>query len=448
MATAGIVFRIVYTCIYVLLCLVLAALLLVVPGDFVRQALATTRQLINVIVIAIVYVLTLLIVLFVYALRLYVTRTVLASIPKTWIPTEKGDVTKEVWKMIATSLGRSAAIAWEARPKVIAPEVLHPIAEEVSEEAKASGTHAKEGRKSLQLFRTKAPATVEDEMGIALPTVRPVWGEIEHPGWGSPASVDLANLQYSTVLSELPNLIEAKAVSQAPADIKPGAAPPTLNADAVALLQRGLNMSMRDYISHLISLQVLPSSEDVSEFLDTYERARFSTRPMSNATFRQLMHLFAELLRSMQPLDTSVIYGYPDPGSSYADSDGHIDDDAPLDTTPTTPTRSISSSFSVSRSSTRSRARRPKLPARNSSTSTWHQYRTAPTTPRSKVGGGAISRTPSSHSTRSFAHIRRPYPISQPSSSSLSLSQGSVIRLATREDSGGLPYVLRLSDTL
>ncbi|KAI0592774.1 sucrase/ferredoxin domain-containing protein [Biscogniauxia sp. FL1348] len=407
--------------IYVLLCLVLAALLLVVPGDFVRQALATTRQLINVIIIAIVY---------------------------TWIPTDKGDVTKEVWKMIATSLGRSAAIAWEARPKVIAPEPLHPIAEEVSEEAKANGTRAKEGRKSLQLFRTKPPATVEDEMGIALPAVRPVWGEIEHPGWGSPASVDLANLQYSTVLSELPNLIEAKAVSQAPAEFKPGAAPPTLNADAVALLQRALNMSMRDYISHLISLQVLPSSEDVSEFLNTYERARFSTRPMSNTTFRQLMHLFAELLRSMQPLDTSVLYGYPDPGSSYAESDGHIDDDAPLDTTPTTPTRSISSSFSVSRSSTRSRARRPKLPARNSSTSTWHQYRTAPTTPRSKVGGGAISRTPSSHSTRSFVHLRRPYPISQPSSSSLSLSQGSVIRLATREDSGGLPYVLRLSDTL
>ncbi|KAI1506655.1 sucrase/ferredoxin domain-containing protein [Biscogniauxia marginata] len=448
MASAGIIFRVVYTSIYVFLCLVLAVLLLVVPGDFVRQVLVDHYRLINVIIIAIVYVLALLIVLFVYALRLYVTRTVLASIPKTWIPIDKGDITKEVWKMIATSLGRSAAIAWEARPKVIAPETLPPIVEEVSDEAKANDAPAKEGRKSLQLFRSKPPATVEDEMGIALPELRPVWGEIEHPGWGSPASPDLPNLQYSTVLSELPNLIEAKAVSQAPADFKPGAVPPTLNADAVALLQRALNMSMRDYISHLISLHVLPSSQYVSEFLDTYERARFSTRPMSNAMFRRLTHLFAELLRNMQPLDTSILYGYPDPGSSYADSDGHIDDDAPLDTTPTTPTRSIASSFSISRSSTRSHPRRPNLPARNSSSNTWHQYRTAPTTPKSKTGGTALSRTPSSRSTMSFAQTRRPYPVSQPSSSSLSLSQSSVIRLATREDNGNLPYVLRLADTL
>ncbi|KAI1760598.1 hypothetical protein GGR53DRAFT_74509 [Hypoxylon sp. FL1150] len=451
------VFRIVYTSIYILLCLLLAALLLVVPGDFVRQVLTkTNRQYINLIVTATVYVLTVLIVLFVYALRLYVTRTVLASIPKTWIPIEKGDVTKEVRKMIATNLSRSAAIAWEARPKVIAPDTGIASFDGTAEEITRASGEAKEQRKSLQLFRPKPPATVEEKMGISLPPLLPVWGEIEHDGWGSPTSPDLPNLQYCTVIAELPNLIEAKAVSQAPPDPNSAVDPPTLDADAVALLQRAPHMTMRDYVAHLVGVGVLPpNSQDsttLDEFLDCYERARFSTRPLSNAGFRHLMHLFAELLRAMQPLDSasSSLYGPEDPndrdGGMYDESDGHIDDDAPRDTTPTTPARSDSSSLSVA-SSTRSRG------ARGESAHTWQRYRTAPTTPRSKTTGG---RAPSSKSNSpsgsgSFAQARRAYPVSQASSSSLrsasQASQASVIRLATREDFGDLPYVLRVGET-
>ncbi|KAL7623710.1 hypothetical protein AAE478_005262 [Parahypoxylon ruwenzoriense] len=448
MTNTNLAFRIAYTSIYILLCLLLAALVLVVPGDFVRQVLLSSNQYINLIVTAIVFVLTVLIVLFIYALRLYVTRTVLASIPKTWIPIEKGDATKEVRKMIATNLGRSAAIAWEARPKVIAPPTREPSLADVTEKTMAAEGDVKEQRRSLQLFRPKPPATVEQQMGISLPPLRPVWGEVEHDGWGSPGSPDLANLQYSTVLSELPNLIEAKAVSQAPLDPDSATNPPTLDAEAVALLQRAPNMAVRDYAFHLVGIGVLPSSQVAFEFLDSYERARFSTRPLSNANFRQLMHLFADLLRTMRPLDPAAHYqpGYSD--DAYSESDGHIDDDAPRDTTPTTPARSGSSSLSLSGSSIRSRTRRPNLPTRKSSTKTWHQYQTAPNTPKSRVGSMGISHSPSTSSSNSFAQTRRPYLASQTSTSSLrSVSQASVIRLATREDRGDLPYVLRIGDT-
>ncbi|KAI0882666.1 uncharacterized protein GGS22DRAFT_47639 [Annulohypoxylon maeteangense] len=440
----NLVFRITYTSIFFLLCLVLIALLLVVPGDFIRQVLFTSKRYINLIVLAIVVVITLLIILFIYALRLYVTRTVLASIPKTWIPTEKGDAPKEVRKMIATDLSRSAAIAWGAYPKVITPPTRAPSPGDKAEEAMAEG-NMKDERKSLQLFRSKPPTTVEEKMGILLPSLRPVWGEVEHDGWGSPNSPDLPNLQYSNVISELPNLIEAKAVTQAPPDPDSIAIPPTLDADAVALLRRSSCMTMRDYVTHLMNVGVLPSSQDAFSFIDNYERARFSTRPLSNAHFRHLMHLFAELLRSIRPLDTGSIYhGTED---AYSESDGHIDDDAPH-TTPTTPARSNSTSISLrSGSSTRSRALRPNLGGRNSSSHTWNQYRTAPTTPRSKAGGKGLSHTSSTNSGSSFAQTRRIYAASHTSSSSLrSASQTSIIRLATREDRSDLPYVLRIGE--
>ncbi|KAI8956449.1 hypothetical protein F5Y11DRAFT_353784 [Daldinia sp. FL1419] len=444
----NLVTRIVYASIYLLLCLLLAALFLVVPGDFIRQDIFYSNQYINLIVLAIVSVLTVLIVLFIYILRLYVTRTVLASIPKTWIPIEKGDVPKEVRKVIVTDLGRSAAIALGAHPKVIAPVIRATSLEDVAEEVVIPDGNSKKSRLSFQFFKPKSPATAEEQLGISFPTLYPVWGEIEHDGWGSPSSPDLANLQYSTILSELPNLIEAKAVSQAPVDPTSAMNPPMFDADAVSVLQRRSNMTMRDYVTHLISIGVLSSSQEAFEFLDSYERARFSTRPMSNAHFRQLMHLFAELLRAMQPLDTASLYEPHSPDDAYSESYGHIDDDAPRDTNPTTPARSGSVSFSISGSSTRSRARRLTLPDHNSSTHTWNQYRTAPTTPRSKIGGRRTSQSTTSSSGRSFTQTRRHYPSSQASNASFrSASQSSVIRLATREDRGDLPYVLRIGES-
>ncbi|KAI0154325.1 hypothetical protein GGR57DRAFT_111140 [Xylariaceae sp. FL1272] len=444
-------FRIAYNSIYAFLCLILGILLLVVPADFTLQALRTTHQVINLIVIGIIYALTVIIVLFVYALRLYVTRSVLAGIPRAWLPVKKGDVTNDVNDMIVVSLSRSAAIALEARPKVMAPDLIPSDTASVADREQSEIPEESDRRRSRQLFRSKPPVTVEDQMGIALPSVRPVWGHIEHSGWGSPASPDLANLQYTTVISELPNLIEAKAVSLAPSDPEadPLSEAPTLNADALELLQRLPTMTMRQYIQHLTELEVLSESEELSEFLRLYEQDRFSGRPMPNATFRELMHLFAEVLRSMQPLDPSVLYEGQGHDPSYFGFDGHIDDDAPQDSAPTTPTRSIASSFSITRPHSQRRQSRLGFGHRNSSANTRNQYGTAPTTPKSKAGGTMASRSLSASSGNSFAQSRRPYPASLSSSSSMrSVSQGSVIRLATAQDPGDLPYVLRLTDSL
>ncbi|KAI0099318.1 hypothetical protein GGR51DRAFT_535660 [Nemania sp. FL0031] len=447
MTSAGLASRIAYHSVYAALWLILIALLLVVPGDFVAQALTTTHQFINLIVIAIVYAITFLIVLFVYLLRLYVTRTVLASIPKQWIPIDKGDVKKEVRNVIIKGLSESAAVAWQARPRVITPHSTPSAAPGSAATAEnTEDVQATDSRRSLQLFRSKPAAA------ISSPPLRPVWGEVEHYGWGSPASPDLPNIQYSTVLAELPNLIEAKAVAQAPPDPESAAPIPQLDADAVMLLQRAPSMTMRSYVAHLTELYVLPASQDLVHFLDLYERVRFSGRPMSNATFRKLMHLFAELLRAMRPLNPTMLYDLRDDSSSHFGFDGHIDDDAPQNSNPTTrtPTPSLRSAYSFDRGSTRSHQHVARLVARNSSAATKHHYRTAPTTPRSKADATVASRSPSSASSvGSFAQSRRPYPASQASSASLaSMSQGSVIRLATAQDSGTLPYVLRLTDTL
>ncbi|KAI1271500.1 hypothetical protein F5Y07DRAFT_343475 [Xylaria sp. FL0933] len=457
MPSTRLVSRIAYNTVYGFLCLVLTLLLLVVPGDFIQQALTSTHQIINLIVIAIVYVITFLIVLFVYFLRLYVTRTVLASIPKSWMPIDKGDVKKEVHSMIVKSQTRNAAIAWKARPKVLtpsdapgAPDVVARGGEEVvAGDAFTGSAQPKKSRRSRPLSRSGNPGAGKDEstMESSVPLLRPFWGEIEHNGWASPASPDLPNLQYATVLAELPNLIEAKAVAQAPPD--PGSAPngPVMDAEAVMLLQRAPDMTLRSYIAHLASLDVLPGSQDVVRFLDLYERVRFSGHPMSNATFRSLMQLFAKVLGAMQPLDPRILYG--DDNSSFS-FDGHIDDDAPQDSNPTTRTptpslKSIRSNYSADRNP--SSARAPRLGAQTSSAAAQSQYRTAPTTPRSRARGTFASRSPSTTSSASsFTQSRRPYPASE--ASSVSLGSGSVIRLATASDTGSLPYVLRLTDTI
>lgn len=494
----------IYNAVYVLLCLLLAALILVTPGDAIRQTYFNTLQYTSIVIIAIAYLVTVLIVLFIYSLRLYVTRTVLASIPKSWIPIGKGEVKKGVREMIGKELGRSAAIAWHARPKVGSaamadgPGHLDVVAEEEdgAGDQNASRDVEKGRRLSPRWPRLKKVTTVENEMGISLPPTKPVWGNIEHPGWGSPDSPDLANVQYSAVLAELPNLIEAKAMSLAPPLTDASGDASLFDPEALAVLQRTGNMGMRSYVGRLVDLGVLESSE-VAEFLDVYERARFSTRPIPVAMFRRLMHLFAHLLRSAAPLDRDVLDTMRDMDDMYPDSEtgsradegsirraggrnhhADIDDDAPQHTGPTTPARSTRSlrtlesnpSLEASGSPGSVRVtRRPGMVARNSSPNTRTQYGTAPTTPKSRTGrstamsqrrqrlrsGSKTGSSRSGSSANSFAQTRRPFMAgslgsrSQGSSlrSSSRGSQGSVIRLARHDDAGDLPYVLRVSDT-
>ncbi|KDN66041.1 putative sucrase/ferredoxin domain-containing protein [Colletotrichum sublineola] len=442
MFSPRVIFRFIYGSFYFVLCFLLTLLLLITPGDTIYQAYSNNQPY-NIWIIAATLVLTLLIVSFIYATRLYLNKTILASIPKSWVPIEKGDVNKKVHEMITADLKRSASIAYDARPRIETSLLGSDMGEVLAEKQNSGSSSA--ARKRFQLPTLKKPATTEKETGIALPPRRPVWGEIEHYGWSSPNSIDLPDLQYSTVLSELPNLIEAKALTLAPPDRSSPAHPPMLDADAVALLQRPLSMSLRDYLGHLAELGVISLNATTADFLSTYEYARFSTRPISNAQFREVMHLFAAILRGMRPLHPAVL-GPMDGPSEVSDSD--IDNDAPMATNPTTP-RSLSRSVTQSTQGSYIR-REPTVNARNSSAHTWAQYRTAPATPLGTLAG-AISR---SSSLNSFAQTRQAYgPRHFSSNASLrsrasgSSASGSIIRLATRRDSTDLPYVLSLRET-
>ncbi len=246
---------------------------------------------------------------------------------------------------------------------------------------------------------------MEKELGIDLPPCQAVWGVIEHPGWAPPQQPmlpaaphadgashlagrhaggnsgavtitaaaagmfgDDVTLQYSTVVAELPNLIEGKALMLAPPDPESANEPPLLDAEAVALLQRPVAMGLREYLSHLASLGVIdldqgqdegynkdptpvrdavhgdgsdvdarPFREVVASFIATYEYARFSAEMLTYEAFRQLMHDLATILRRMAPLDPTMLlhddddgysddyggeYGESEHGGSYGDLEG------------------------------------------------------------------------------------------------------------------------------
>ncbi|KAH8899721.1 hypothetical protein GQ53DRAFT_741901 [Thozetella sp. PMI_491] len=449
MSATSLAFKIVYNALYYFLYLVLLAFLIVTPADLIHQALQHHQGYI-ILVIALCYLVTIIFVAFIYAARLYISRSVLASIPKQWIPVEKGDMPRMVRALVAEYLSRSAAITYEARPRI--PPVTAPGNAEQGDEEE--GHAPQPGAQGLQIHRIAQKGPEDGAITITIPKHKAPWGEIEHPGWASPLSPDLPDLQYNSVISELPNLIEAKALTLAPEDPESSPSQPMLDAEAVGLLQRADNMGLRDYLAHLAELGVMEPSPTIADFITKYEYARFSARPLSNDRFRDLMHLFAEVLRAMGPMDPAVLdpqaEGDDDNDSLRAPSyDTDIDNDAPMRTNPSTPgsrrslrRRRSGGSLGIARkgstSTTNSRLQRPGLVARNSSANTW-QFRTAPTTPKSRRT--AISR---SSSTNSFAQTRHPYPASEGSSPSVrSLSGGSVIRLADTRDDTDLPYVLR-----
>jgi hypothetical protein len=430
----GLFFRIIYRSIYFLLYIILLGLLLITPGDAIERSLHNGQNY-NIWIIAVSYVVTIAVVFFVYALRLYVNKTALNSIPKTWIPIERTDVNKIVYRMITSGLNRSAAIAHESKPRVKTEEAARGL----DGEQHASRIHTISGNNNTAPTGTQGATVI-------LPPHHEVWGEIEHNGWASPNSADLPNLQYSTVLAELPHLIEGKAMAMAPLEPTSDTDLPRIDAEAQALLQRMPEMSLRDYLEALAGLGVLDIDNNVTSFLRQYECARFSTRPISMATFRSIMHHFAEILRSIRPLNLDALVGsVSGSGDDWPSLDTDMDEDGGVQTTSRSP--SLSSQGSV---------RRP--PVRTPSANTFAHYRTAPNTPGSLRTTQNIQNTlHPSQSHQSFSQTRRPYPVSQPSSASLrskasgmstsSSGSNSVIRLSIREDEGSLPYVLSLSQT-
>jgi hypothetical protein len=437
------VFHIFYNSSYWLLGLVLFCLVLVTPADTIRQAIRN-HQLYNVFVIAGAYVLTLFLAMIIWATRIWTTRSVLAAIPKTWIPVEKDDVTKNVRKMIVGSLSSSAVIAWDARPRVQSsppapvPEVVAD--EKVADPVTRPSTSNTQKERALLYKRRASTEKGEGNHVIDIPSNKPVWGEIAHRGWSSPASPDLPNLQYTSVILELPHLIEARAVSVAPRDPESAAEQPLPDIRAVDLLQRPVSMGLRDYIGHLIGIGVITSQLTANEFLSVYEYARFSPRPLGEEEFRNLMKLFADLLRGIQSLSPAVLANLDiDPPES------NIDDDASSKSTPRSRSqasdqRSVSIR-SFSDGTIRTAFSRPPGTSGTGTTKRVSEFASvATTTPKNYK---RILST--SNSVQSFSQTRRPYMgSSSGSSTSLSSSQGSVIRLTPTNDAADLPYTLMI----
>jgi len=433
-------FRIFYLFAYLVLYIALVVLLVITPGDAIRQAL-NNRQLYNVFVIAGAYFVTGLLAVIIWASRLYTNRSVLQAIPKTWIPVEKGDVDKKVRKMIVGSLARSAAVAWDSRPRIpqqIPTVVSEPEARESV--AKPAETEAEKREKEKEGLLQKGHSQMEkEEHTITIPPARPVWGDISHPGWSSPLSPDLPDLQYTTVILELPHLIEARAVSLAPPDLESSIQPPLPDIRVVELLQRPTAMGLREYIGHLTTIGLITSPPIAAEFLAAYENARFSARPLNERQFRNLMAQFAELLQSMAALSPAVLASL-----DIETEESDIDGDASSSSTPVTQrSRSLASTHS-GRSHNSSegtiRTTRSHRAGNGSPSKRTEGYITAPATPRLKK----IRTTSRSSSMNSFAQTRPPYTgrVSSSSSSIRSTGQGSVIRLSRTDEAGDLPYTL------
>lgn len=482
MTRLHLLWRIFYHSLYYFLSLILLLLLCVTPADSIRQSYFN-KQRFHILIIIICLSVAVAAVVCIYIFRLYVTRTALAAIPKHYVPIEKGDVRKRVRKMIVAGLSRSAAIAYESRPRVVAgTRPMTASSEGKPEQGGENQRDATVAKKTLRIFDLKKATTAEEKMGIELPPHKAVWGEIEHYGWASPNSPDLPNLQYSTVIQELPNLIEAKALTLAPPAPASELGQPSLDPEAGELLQRKDNLGLRQYLAQLAELDVLPASRTTADFLNSYEYARYSTRPISNARFRELMHLFAEILRTMQSLDPAMLHGLgstSDDASLSTESD--IDNDAPRESPSTPRSRASQPSLRRQRSSATAstktsasssgggsnnsngsqvRRRRELLPVRNSSQGTWAgTYRTAPTTPKSRKAAATPSPASSSSASlrsagNSFTQTRQPYAAGSVARSrsnvsvGSTVSGGSVIRLSERVGPGELPYVLTLADTL
>lgn len=377
----------------------LLCLILLTPVDAIYQCWETNR-LTNIFFITGAYVMTFLLAVLIYATRIYTNRSTLAGIPKAWIPIEREDVSKSVRRLVMEELARSAVISYQARPR------------DTSDEADSFQSH-----KNLLVDR-----------------VHPPWGHVEHPGWSSPSSPDLPNLPYRTVIQELPNLIEAKAVSLAPADaLGPVSPDPFPDTRVVEVLQRPASMGLRQYIRHLTSLGAIDPPELGADFLTLYERARFSSHELRESDFRDLMHLFAEILRGMTSLATLVLDEIRD-SASYrrADSEsviGPSDEEGETDTGdqygydgPFTPIRSNSL--------------RPSIISIGSTWATQSGYDTAPAmqSPASgrSTGGYFVGglHTPSTRSLRRVQSVQS------------GSSGGSVIRLTQTGSPTDLPYTI------
>ena len=288
-------FRIFYSTTYTTLYLICLCFLAITPISLIWAAIETS-VLQYTIMIGGTYVLTASIAIFIYASRLYTNRTVLAGVGKAYIPVEEGEVGKGVRKMIKKQLDRSAMLAWESRPRDVLGEILQAEQQDALPQETMSAS--------------RNDYTVGKE--IPVDPANPPWGDVQHAGWSSPARTDggvMPNLQFTTVIAELPNLIEARAVSLAPPDplMTPTEGPALADPLVVDLLRRPQTMGVRDYLAQLSYLGLVNPPAIGQSFLHQYENARFGGLAITEGEFKELMSAFAELLAGMTELDGAIV---------------------------------------------------------------------------------------------------------------------------------------------
>lgn len=408
-------FRILSSVIFTFLSILLGLLILLTPADAIYQCYKND-QLVSIFVIAGAYVVTFLLAGLIYASRIYTNRSTLAGIPKAWIPVEKADVGKSVRRLVVEGLARSAIIAYQARPR---------------------DTTGEERERERQ--GEEAP-----DQGLTISNSdNPPWGSISHPGWSPPSSSDLPDLEYEPVIEELPNLIEAKAVSLAPVD--PLLTPPPRaherahdhdfpshnqhqllpDARVVDVLKRPITMCFRDYISHLSSLGLINPPHLGGQFLSIYEHARFSSHPLTENEFRSLMGILAEILRGMTALDPDLVV-------DIQDSDLHRGDKSFTGSFGNGDTGTMD--FQDNYSDTRSQYSGSHLSGPSSTGSVERSTYTAPVSHRTAGSAWTGDRSAMGPRTPSMNSLRRVQ-------SNVSRSSGnSVIRLADARSPLDLPY--------
>ena len=292
-------FRIFYSTTYTALWFLTLVLLAITPSTLLYTAIAA-QALQYTFMIGGAWFLTAMLAIFIYSSRLYTNRSVLAGVGKAYIPVEDGEVDRKVRKMIVAQLERSSIVAWEARPRDALGEIMQA---------------EKEG-----VLHDDAQSFNRDEWTVGsiikVDPSRPPWGEVQHPGWTAPAQARgevLGNLQFETVIAELPNLIEARAVSLAPADPDPDASvfaetgQPAADPVVVEILKRQEKMGLREYLTQLSYLGLINPPAIAHEFLLRYERARFGGLPSTETQFNNLMAVFAQLLEGMAVLSPVII---------------------------------------------------------------------------------------------------------------------------------------------
>lgn len=244
------------------------------------------------------YVLTATLAIVLYSSRMYSNRSNLAAVGKPYVPIEQGEVGTLVRRMIAKQLERSAIIAWESKPRDLYGEIL--LAEDTG----------------LLPPETGSVGRNDYTVGLIIPVdpERPPWGDVQHAGWSSPSHKEqnqYPGVRFHEVISELPNLIEARAVSLAQSSIDAADSKFEKSAGTeelvVDLLRRPANAGLRQYLAQLACLNLINPPSVGEKFIAQYERSRFSGRPASEDDFNELMATFSGLLAGMTVLDPVVL---------------------------------------------------------------------------------------------------------------------------------------------